>query len=150
MSVLAVRQACNWNIYNILLRPPIPESGNQRRDCSRMNSNRSDRQKTTDLIWLCSSDGKSLLPRQAMELSPVGLGKWGRPIKIRNEDIMGLMRERSLCEEDVKNRERWELRVKNTEVEGTPRKLATATQPQFPRIVISLSLTHVTERSSAN
>jgi hypothetical protein len=34
--------------------------------------------------------------------------------------------------------------------EGTPRKLATATQPQFPRIVISLSWTHVIIWSSAN
>jgi hypothetical protein len=34
--------------------------------------------------------------------------------------------------------------------EGTPRKLATATQQQFSRIVISLSWTHVTEWSSAN
>jgi hypothetical protein len=33
--------------------------------------------------------------------------------------------------------------------EGTPRKLATATQPQFPRTVISLSWTHITEWSSA-
>jgi hypothetical protein len=33
--------------------------------------------------------------------------------------------------------------------EGTPRKLAGATQPQFPRIVISLSWTQVTEWSSA-
>jgi hypothetical protein len=34
--------------------------------------------------------------------------------------------------------------------EGTPRKLATATQPQFPRTVISLSWIYVTEWSSAN
>jgi hypothetical protein len=34
--------------------------------------------------------------------------------------------------------------------EGTPRKLATATQPQFPRIIISRSWIHVTEWSSAN
>jgi hypothetical protein len=33
--------------------------------------------------------------------------------------------------------------------EGTPRKLATATQPQFPLTVFSLSWTHVTEWSSA-
>jgi hypothetical protein len=33
---------------------------------------------------------------------------------------------------------------------GTPRKLATATQPQFPRTVTTLSWTHVTEWSSAN
>jgi hypothetical protein len=35
----------------------------------------------------------------------------------------------------------------NSKGEGTPRKLATATQPQFPRIVISLSWTHVIEWS---
>jgi hypothetical protein len=34
--------------------------------------------------------------------------------------------------------------------EGTPRKLATATKPLFPRIVINLSSTRVTEWSSAN
>jgi hypothetical protein len=34
--------------------------------------------------------------------------------------------------------------------EGTPRKLATATQQQFPRIVISLSWTRVTEWGSTN
>jgi hypothetical protein len=34
--------------------------------------------------------------------------------------------------------------------EGTPRKQTTATQPQFPRTIISLSWTHVTEWSSAN
>jgi hypothetical protein len=34
--------------------------------------------------------------------------------------------------------------------EGTQRKLAIATQPEFPRIVISLSWTHVTEWSRAN
>jgi hypothetical protein len=33
---------------------------------------------------------------------------------------------------------------------GTPRKLATATQPQFPRTVISLSWTHVTKWCSVN
>jgi hypothetical protein len=33
---------------------------------------------------------------------------------------------------------------------GTPRHLATATQPRFPRIVISLNWTHVNEWSSAN
>jgi hypothetical protein len=31
------------------------------------------------------------------------------------------------------------VHVMQIEGEGTPRKLATATQPQFPRIVISLS-----------
>jgi hypothetical protein len=38
----------------------------------------------------------------------------------------------------------------DTKGESTPRKLVTATQPQFPRIVISLSWAHVTEWSSAN
>jgi hypothetical protein len=36
------------------------------------------------------------------------------------------------------------------QAEGTPWKLATATQPQFPRVVTSLSWTHVTEWSSSN
>jgi hypothetical protein len=34
--------------------------------------------------------------------------------------------------------------------EGTPRKVSTATRLQFPRIIISLSWTHVTEWSSPN
>jgi hypothetical protein len=38
----------------------------------------------------------------------------------------------------------------NTMGEGTPRKLATATQPPFPIIVISLSSTPVTEWSNEN
>jgi hypothetical protein len=39
--------------------------------------------------------------------------------------------------------------INHTQAEGTPRELATATQPQFPRIVISLSWTHVSEWSNA-
>jgi hypothetical protein len=33
---------------------------------------------------------------------------------------------------------------------GTPRRVATATQPQFPRIAVILSWTHVSEWSSTN
>jgi hypothetical protein len=40
--------------------------------------------------------------------------------------------------------------LKDGKGQGTPRKLATATQLQFPKTVISLSGTHVTEWSSAN
>jgi hypothetical protein len=69
-----------------------------------MNSNKLDRHKTIDLIWPCPSNGKSLLLCETVGLGAVGPGKRDRPVELRSEVIMELMREQSLCEEDVGNR----------------------------------------------